>query len=270
VPPSQGSRHRGNCSVHGRKTEETTKHTKGEAQWNSAVFRDSSTHQSPFCLASFLVHPSEAYCGMVFRAFGNVAKPRGPPLRFDKRGRHHSGLFRAEGTALCQPRRPSKLGTPANASSASVCATLGNLCKVKRMRDIKNQRHKRNGWTHVDRIVRSVHLYTGLFLVPWMLIYAASAFFLNHGPTFRKWLDFKPPKLEVVREVDFVPNDSFPKVPVEQAAAILRHLELEGAHRVMSAQLCHRRSVESVFKRCNFLGRGPVFSCSLRVRYQPY
>ena len=49
VTPSHGSRHRGNCSVHGRKTEETTKHTKhtkGEAQWNSAVFRDSSTHQS--------------------------------------------------------------------------------------------------------------------------------------------------------------------------------------------------------------------------------
>jgi hypothetical protein len=109
-------------------------------------------------------------------------------------------------------------------------------CEVKRMTDTKNQRHKRNGWTHVDRIVRSVHLYTGLFLVPWMLVYAASAFFLNHGPTFRKWLDFKPPKLEVVREVDFVPNDSFPKVPVEQAAAILKHLELEGAHRVMPAQ----------------------------------
>ena len=50
-----------------------------------------------------MVHPSEAYCGMVFRAFGKVAKPRGPPLRFDKRGRHHFGLFRAEGTALCQP-----------------------------------------------------------------------------------------------------------------------------------------------------------------------
>jgi hypothetical protein len=142
-------------------------------------------------------------------------------------------------------------------------------CKIKRMTDIKNQRHKRNGWTHVDRIVRSVHLYTGLFLVPWMLVYAASAFFLNHGPTFRKWLDFKPPKLEVVREVDFVPNDSFPKVPVEQAAAILKHLELEGAHRVMPAQSNARQlKVLRICGRGNYVNyRGPndVFRIRLAV-----
>jgi hypothetical protein len=36
-------------AVHGIKTEETTKytkHTKGEAQWNSATFRESSTSES--------------------------------------------------------------------------------------------------------------------------------------------------------------------------------------------------------------------------------
>ena len=48
-----------------------------------------------------LVHPGEPY-GV--RAFGKVAEPRQPPLRLDKRGCHHSRLFRAEGTALCQPR----------------------------------------------------------------------------------------------------------------------------------------------------------------------
>ena len=32
-----------------------------------------------------------------------------------------------EGAATYQPRRPIAMGAPANASSASVCATLGNL-----------------------------------------------------------------------------------------------------------------------------------------------
>jgi len=104
------------------------------------------------------------------------------------------------------------------------------------MADSKNVRPKRNGWTRADRIVRSVHLYTGLFLMPWMLIYAASAFFLNHGPAFRAWFDITPPKLQLVREVDFAPLDSFPKIAKEQAAAMLQHLELEGAHRVLPAQ----------------------------------
>ena len=97
-------------------------------------------------------------------------------------------------------------------------------------------RSKRNGWTRADRIVRSVHLYTGLFLVPWMLIYASSAFFLNHGPALREWFHITPPKLQVVREIDFAPPDSFPKNAKEQAAAILKQLELEGAYRVLPAQ----------------------------------
>ena len=33
-------------------------------------------------------------------------------------------------------------------------------------------------WVTADRWMREVHLYTGLFLAPWMLIYAVSAFCL--------------------------------------------------------------------------------------------
>ena len=29
--------------------------------------------------------------------------------------------------------------------------------------------------------MRALHLYTGLFLVPWMTVYAVSAFCLKHG-----------------------------------------------------------------------------------------
>ena len=36
-------------------------------------------------------------------------------------------------------------------------------------------------WQRVDSVMRWAHLYTGLFLVPWMLVYAVSAFCLNRG-----------------------------------------------------------------------------------------
>jgi hypothetical protein len=62
---------------------------------------------------------------LALRAFGKVAEPRGLPLKLDKRGSYHSRLLRAEGAALCQPRRLGKVGTPANASRASICSTLG-------------------------------------------------------------------------------------------------------------------------------------------------
>lgn len=97
-------------------------------------------------------------------------------------------------------------------------------------------RPNRSFWVRVDRVVRWLHLYTGLFLVPWMLVYAASALFLNHGPMLREWLDIKPPKLETVEEISFIPADSFPQEWAEQAAIILNQLELDGAHRVMPAQ----------------------------------
>ena len=40
------------------------------------------------------------------------------------------------------------------------------------------------GWSRVDRFMRAGHLYTGLFLVPWMAVYATSAFCLNHNSWF--------------------------------------------------------------------------------------
>lgn len=43
-----------------------------------------------------------------------------------------------------------------------------------------------------------------------------------------------PPKWEVERELDFVPDGAFPHTPEEQAKAILEHLRLEGAHRIQN------------------------------------
>ena len=86
-------------------------------------------------------------------------------------------------------------------------------------------------WARLDRLMRKLHLWTGLFLVPWMLVYATSAFLLNH-PGLAGLFGNKPPTWEQVNSFDFVPDDSFPAEPKEQARVLLAKADLEGAHRV--------------------------------------
>jgi len=52
-----------------------------------------------------------------------------------------------------------------------------------------------------DRILRWIHLYTGLFLLPWMLVYGASAFCLNHNQWLIEKLNVTPPHWETLRRV---------------------------------------------------------------------
>lgn len=81
----------------------------------------------------------------------------------------------------------------------------------------------KTGWPRLDRLMRTLHLYTGLFLVPWMMVYAASACCLNHGPWMAKTFDIAPPKWQQIRP----PDDAFPAVAEDQAQAILRYLDLD-------------------------------------------
>ncbi|MFH1718126.1 MAG: PepSY-associated TM helix domain-containing protein [Planctomycetota bacterium] len=84
-----------------------------------------------------------------------------------------------------------------------------------------------------DRVLRWIHLYTGLFLLPWMIVYGMSAFCLNHNQWLIKQLNVTPPHWETVRQVDFVPDDMFPHEPAQQARAILEMLDLDGAHNIV-------------------------------------
>jgi len=89
-------------------------------------------------------------------------------------------------------------------------------------------------WTRTDRVMRWLHLYTGLFLVPWMAIYASSACMLNHGKWFQEHFDLKA-EWKVIREIDFTPDGAFPtgtspEARQKQAAAILKLLDLDGPH----------------------------------------
>ncbi len=98
-------------------------------------------------------------------------------------------------------------------------------------------------WTHTDRWMRTLHLYTGLFLVPWMIVYAASAFCLNHGKWINETFEIGPPKWETLSEADFTPDDTFPTEPAEQAKAILERLKLGGVHRLPPPQQKPRQMV---------------------------
>ncbi|MCX6929958.1 MAG: PepSY-associated TM helix domain-containing protein [Verrucomicrobia bacterium] len=88
-----------------------------------------------------------------------------------------------------------------------------------------------NPWARCDRWMRALHLYTSMVLVPWMTVYAVSAFCLNHGEWFTQGLHLEQ-KWETVRELDFTPGPEFSRTPEAQAAAILRHVDLEGPHRI--------------------------------------
>ncbi len=90
----------------------------------------------------------------------------------------------------------------------------------------------KSGWARADWVMRWVHSYTGLFLVPWLLVYGASAFCLNHGPWINKTFNIGPLQWDMVREETFVPEPGFPQTPEAQAQAIVDHLELGGFCRV--------------------------------------
>ncbi len=89
-----------------------------------------------------------------------------------------------------------------------------------------------NRWVRWDRWMRAVHLYTGLFLVPWMMVYAVSAFCLNHSEWFTEGLQLAP-DWENVHQREFTPGPGFPQTPEQQAVAVLRHVDLDGPHRIL-------------------------------------
>ena len=83
-----------------------------------------------------------------------------------------------------------------------------------------------------SRIVRRVHMYLGLFLVPWMFMYAASTLVMNHREFVRSFYSSETPAMVRERELDF--NRTFPADTTREqmAKVILSDLGLDGANRV--------------------------------------
>lgn len=78
-------------------------------------------------------------------------------------------------------------------------------------------------------MIRKIHLYFGLFLAPWVVMYALSTAAMNHRTFFRP-KGSAPPSFQHERTEPYA--RAFPEgtKPAEMARAILSDLELDGAH----------------------------------------
>ena len=85
-------------------------------------------------------------------------------------------------------------------------------------------------WSTISRLVRRVHMYTGLFLAPWMLMYALSTLVMTHREYVLSLYPSKSPALVTERELDY--TRSFPAAATREQIGqqILRDVGLDGTH----------------------------------------
>src|SRR5215510_8580942 len=84
----------------------------------------------------------------------------------------------------------------------------------------------------VSRLIRRVHMFTGLFLGPWMLMYALSTLVMTHGDYVFSFYPSKNPAMVTERELDY--SRSFPTNTTREQIGlqILGDLGLDGTHDV--------------------------------------
>lgn len=79
-------------------------------------------------------------------------------------------------------------------------------------------------------LLRRIHLYLALFLAPWILMYAASTFVMNHRELFRGPEPVPPPTFELEREITYdgvMPDGATPQ---QIALQLMASLDMEGAY----------------------------------------
>ena len=84
----------------------------------------------------------------------------------------------------------------------------------------------------ISRLIRRIHMFTGLFLAPWMLMYALSTLVMTHSDFVFSFYSSKSPTMVTERELDY--TRSFPTdVTREQIGQqILQDIGLDGTHYV--------------------------------------
>ena len=84
----------------------------------------------------------------------------------------------------------------------------------------------------ISRLLRRIHMFTGLFLAPWMIMYALSTLVMSHQEYVNSFYPSKNPVLVKERELDY--SRSFPTNLTRDAIAkqILDDLGLDGTHSV--------------------------------------
>ena len=84
--------------------------------------------------------------------------------------------------------------------------------------------------SNISKIIRRVHMYLGLFLAPWMLMYALSTLAMANREFVQSFYPTKRPALTVEREMDY--SRTFPAgaTPEQMGQQILEDLGLDGKH----------------------------------------
>lgn len=82
------------------------------------------------------------------------------------------------------------------------------------------------------RLVRRIHMFTGLFLAPWMLMYAVSTLVMTHRQYVLSFYPTKTPAFATERELDY--TRSFPAMATREEIGkqILQDIGLDGRHSV--------------------------------------
>ena len=79
-------------------------------------------------------------------------------------------------------------------------------------------------------LLRRTHLYLALFLIPWVLMYTASTFVMNHRFLFHERPPEPPPKFTAEREIIYSGEMPAGATPQQIALQLLTTLDLDGAH----------------------------------------
>src|SRR5262245_25481499 len=84
----------------------------------------------------------------------------------------------------------------------------------------------------VSHVIRRIHMFTALFLGPWMLMYALSTLVMTHREFVDSFYLSKKPTLTTERELDY--SRSFPTnmTREEIGKQILQDIGLDGSHTV--------------------------------------
>lgn len=81
-------------------------------------------------------------------------------------------------------------------------------------------------------VLRRVHLYLALFVTPWIVMYTASTFVMNHRGLFHGPPPSPPPVYVIERELVYPGEMAEGATAQEVALQLLATLEMDGAHAV--------------------------------------
>ena len=100
--------------------------------------------------------------------------------------------------------------------------------------DPKTRRPARQRWSRAMTLVRRIHLYTGLFLLPWVLLYGVTGAMFNHSSLFAA-VSIRPAGADVLGDS---PLSDFP-TPEEFASKVVEALQASASDATVKLAVDH-------------------------------